>query len=222
MITSHSARREFLQRLGGAAGAAWIGAQWPSVLAAAQHAHQAVKQNSQTYIVLTAAEARELDALTACIIPTDDLPGAREAGVVHFIDQALHTFAKDSVPRYRAGFIELQKLSVQLYPSVPHFSAATEEQQLKIVTALAEKSKPTDLALRASLPSEGGFFDLVRRHTIMGFLVDPEAGGNRDYAGWKVVGRDPDHMFSPPFGFYDKDYPGWQPTNNAASDPNKK
>ena len=29
--------------------------------------------------------------------------------------------------------------------------------------------------------------------------------------GWKAIGRDPDHMFQPPFGFYDKDYPGWEP-----------
>jgi hypothetical protein len=25
-----------------------------------------------------------------------------------------------------------------------------------------------------------------------------------------VVGRDPDHTFSPPYGYYDKNYPGWQ------------
>jgi hypothetical protein len=50
----------------------------------------------------------------------------------------------------------------------------------------------------------------IWQHTILGFLVDPEAGGNREYAGWKVIDRDPAHSFSPPFGYYDKDYPGWQ------------
>ena len=32
------------------------------------------------------------------------------------------------------------------------------------------------------------FFATVRAHTVYGFLCDPSYGGNRDYAGWKVVG----------------------------------
>jgi hypothetical protein len=45
METFHSARRDFLLQLGGAAGAAWISVQWPGILAAAQHAHAAAKAN---------------------------------------------------------------------------------------------------------------------------------------------------------------------------------
>ena len=57
------------------------------------------------------------------------------------------------------------------------------------------------------------FFETVRVHTIVGFLVDPDSGrgGNRDGVGWKLIGRDRDHMFQPPFGYYDKDYSGWHP-----------
>lgn len=44
----------------------------------------------------------------------------------------------------------------------------------------------------AAWPAEGGsapeFFETVRTHTIIGFLADPKYGGNRDHAGWKVVG----------------------------------
>jgi len=62
-------------------------------------------------------------------------------------------------------------------------------------------------------PSASSFFETVRLHTIVGFLIDPDAGrgGNRDGVGWKLIGRDRDHMFRPPFGHYDKDYAGWQP-----------
>jgi len=35
--------------------------------------------------------------------------------------------------------------------------------------------------------------------------------GNRDGVGWRVIDRDREHTFQPPFGDYDKDYPGWQP-----------
>ena len=34
--------------------------------------------------------------------------------------------------------------------------------------------------------------------------------GNRDGAGWKVIGRAREYMFQPPFGYYDKGYPGWE------------
>ena len=32
------------------------------------------------------------------------------------------------------------------------------------------------------------FFVLLRAHVVYGFLSDPSYGGNREYAGWKVVG----------------------------------
>ena len=52
----------------------------------------------------------------------------------------------------------------------------------------------------------------------MGFLIDPDSDkrGNRDGVGWKVIGREREHMFQPPFGYYDKDYPGWQPNPRDA------
>ena len=59
--------------------------------------------------------------------------------------------------------------------------------------------------------SAASFFETLRFHTVVAFLIDPEFGGNRDGVGWKVIGREPDHMFQPPFGYYDKDYAGWQP-----------
>ncbi len=39
----------------------------------------------------------------------------------------------------------------------------------------------------ADLPSPY-FFEMLRVHTMLGFLSDPSYGGNRDYAGWKWVG----------------------------------
>jgi hypothetical protein len=31
-----------------------------------------------------------------------------------------------------------------------------------------------------------------------------------------VIGREREHMFAAPFGYYDKDYPGWQPVATEA------
>ncbi len=67
---------------------------------------------------------------------------------------------------------------------------------------------------------ETPFFLGVRYLTVLGFLADPRYGGNRDSIGWKVVGFDDAHVFEPPFGYYDKDYPGFTPYPKApAADP---
>jgi hypothetical protein len=205
-------RREFLQILSGTAGAAWLAANWPALLSAAEHARQAAKSSDAKLEVFTPEQAREVDALTSRLIPTDDAPGAHEAGVVYFIDRALKTFASDSLPTYQAGLAEIQKRTAEIVPGVSRFSAASVEQQNKILTELfaaAEKHNETRRLNPGPTPND--FLETLRVHTISGFLVIPEAGGNRDYAGWKAIGRDPAHMFSPPFGYYDKDYPGWKP-----------
>ncbi|HEY1469156.1 MAG TPA: gluconate 2-dehydrogenase subunit 3 family protein [Candidatus Acidoferrum sp.] len=204
-------RRDFLLHLGGIAGTAWISAQWPGMVAAAQHAHQAAAAK-QSFEVLTPDQAREVEAIAARIIPTDELPGATEAGVVYFIDHALKTFASDNLPQYQTGLAEVNHLTTQMFPGVKLFSAATAEQQDKILTELsATQLSQTRSRRRNQAPAASGFLQTIWFDTLCGFLIDPEGGGNRDFAGWKVIGRDPAHSFSPPFGYYDKDYPGWQP-----------
>lgn len=207
----NSERRDFLLQLGGIAGTAWISAQWPTMVAAAQHAHQAAA-SKQSFEVLTPEQAKEVAAIAARIIPTDELPGATEAGVVYFIDRALKTFASDALPQYQSGLVDVHRATAQMFPGVNSFSAATPEQQDKVLSALSATQFPqTGSRRRNQAPTASGFFQTIWYHTVCGFLIDPEGGGNRDFVGWKVIGRDPAHSFSPPFGYYDKDYPGWQP-----------
>src|SRR2546429_1379328 len=76
-------RRDFLLRAGTGLSAAWVTANWPAILSAATHAHNAAKAMPPTkYEFFTPEEAAEIEAITARLIPTDDTPGAREAGVV--------------------------------------------------------------------------------------------------------------------------------------------
>ncbi len=215
MKTVNPARRDFLLRIGGAAGAAWITAQWPGMLAAAQHAHAAACANpAPAFEVLTPEQAKEIEAISSLIIPTDELPGAREAGVVYFIDRALQTFAADAKPAYAQGLADLNRMAGEMFPGIDRFSAATPAQQEKLFARLEEESQTGQGTNRRRFSASGvNFADTIWFHTLAGFLVDPEGGGNRDYVGWKVIGRDPAHSFSPPFGFFDKDYPGWQPAS---------
>jgi gluconate 2-dehydrogenase gamma chain len=55
----------------------------------------------------TEPEARALDALLAFIIPTDDTPGAREAGVIHYIDRQLTRRFREHRKTYRDGIAAL-------------------------------------------------------------------------------------------------------------------
>jgi len=204
-------RRSFLLQISGSAAAAWINAQWPAVVAAAQHAHEEVHSKApKKFEVLTAEQARQVQAIASQIIPTDDLPGAREAGVVYFIDRALMTFAADTRPIYEKGIAAVNQLTTTKYPARKTFADAAAEEQQAILTEFVVGSD-----YRAGRPeitpgASDDFFRTIRMHTIFGFLADPSAGGNKDYAGWKVVGRDPSPSFSSPYGYYDKDYPGWQ------------
>jgi gluconate 2-dehydrogenase gamma chain len=223
-------RRQFLSRGVAALGATWSAVHWPAVVAAAEHAHKAAAfPENQKWDFFTPAEAKEVEALASCIIPSDGTPGAREAGVVYFIDRALVTFSIDDQKKYREGLPGIQQRLKELFPDAALFSSATPEQQEAVLESLDEagaKNPPT--RPRANFrPSSSAqpLFEVLRGHTIAGFLIDPEADrrGNRNGVGWTVIGREPQHGFQPPFGYYDKDYPGWQPLSSAtAKDADKK
>jgi gluconate 2-dehydrogenase gamma chain len=224
-------RRKFLSRGIAALGATWTAAHWPSVIAAAEHAHRvALFPEDQKWQFFTPAEAKEVEALSSCIIPSDGTPGAREAGVVYFIDRALITFAIDDQKTYRQGLPEIQKHVHELFPEAASFSAARPEQQEAVLTWLDEvgaHNAPRRPRAGGTASGAQSLFEVLRVHTISGFLIDPEADrkGNRGGVGWAVIGRESGHSFQPPFSAIDRDYPGWHPPASvtaATKDADKK
>jgi len=212
-MNDNLSRRNFLSRGTAAVSAVWISAHWTAIVAAAEHAHQAAKSSAPAkFQFFSPEQAAEIDAITARIIPSDETPGAHEAGVVYFIDRALTTFAVDDQKTYRNGLPQFQARVTELFPKLEKFSSATPEQQDQVLRSLGQHGGGGPRMYRAA-PGAAPFFETVRVHTVLGFLIDPDSGrdGNRDGVGWKLIGRDRDHMFQPPFGHYDKDYAGWQP-----------
>jgi gluconate 2-dehydrogenase gamma chain len=138
--------------------------------------------------VLSREEAAEIEAVAAQIIPADDTPGAREAGVIYFIDRALATFDRDKRETYANGLAELQTKISELFLPATRFSQLSSEQQVEVLKAIEKTT----------------FFTLVRLHTVEGFLSAPRHGGNRGRIGWKALGFDDGFSFEPPFGFYDR------------------
>lgn len=190
-MSKGNSRRSFLIKSVAGLNAAWITAHYHDILAAQEYANKAGQNGKPPQLVFfTEAQAAEIEAMTAQIIPTDDTPGAREARCVYFIDRALSTFAKKSQPAYTKGLEELQAKTKELYPDASKFSALTSEQQIKVLTGI-EKTP---------------FFNMVRTHTIIGFFARPEHGGNHDQAGWKLIGYDPSLNHKAPFGYYDTEF----------------
>lgn len=183
---SSTSRRDFVGALAGV-GAAWIVSDWVAVESALAHATQAVAQQPPpAFAVLSADEAADIEAMAERIIPSDETPGAKEAGVIYFIDRSLQTFNKDQVPFARAGLKDLNKRAAKRKAGARFAQLSTAEQD-----ALLKEIENTP------------FFGGTRFLTIVGMFANPSYGGNRDSAGWKLLGFEPHAAHKPPFGYYD-------------------
>jgi hypothetical protein len=178
-------RRQCLVQVIGGLGAAWLSQ--AGVLAAWQHAHRAASTQPAAFSFFDAGTAAEIEALAAQIFPADETPGAREAGVIHFIDRVLATVDRDKQALYKSGLAEAQAHRRKLFPDSRSIAALSDPQQIELLKAI-EKSE---------------FFELLRIHTLVGMFAHPSWGGNRNQAGWKVIGFEDSHVFQPPFGYYD-------------------
>jgi Gluconate 2-dehydrogenase subunit 3 len=209
-MKNNLSRRNFLSQGCSSLSAVWVSAHFPAMLSAARHARESAQSATPKLEFFTPEQADEIDAITSRIIPSDGTPGAHEAGVVYFIDQALTTFAVEEQVHYREGLPEVAARTKELFPSIEKFSSATPEQQDEILASFDEKMPAQR---RPNRPRAGGqnFFETMRSHTIIAFLLDPDSGGDPNGTGWKVLGRERSHMFQPPFGYYDQNYAGWQP-----------
>jgi hypothetical protein len=188
-------RRQFLFALSKMSASMLLATQWPQIAAAAHHAAEAAAAIAPTFGFLSPGEAADVEAITARILPGGETPGAQEANAAYFIDHALATFFADRAAVFRAGLQEFQGSFRAAYPAETSFASASATEQIAFLTSV-ERSP---------------FFDTVRTLTILGTLSSSRYGGNRENAGWKLMGFEDQHVFNPPFGYYDRDYAGFEP-----------
>jgi gluconate 2-dehydrogenase gamma chain len=159
------------------------------------------------FLFFTPEEAAIVDAFVDRLIPTDDLgPGARDAGVTTFIDRQLTgpygghdwlymqgPFSPTPLPtqglqspltprqQYRHGLAALEAYCKTSF-SGRGFAQLNIDEQEKLLTGM-EKGE-------VMLPnfSSKMLFSAVHSNTLEGFFADPIYGGNRDMAGWKLIG----------------------------------
>jgi hypothetical protein len=156
-----------------------------------------------------------IEAATARIAPgpRDDPaetghPGAREAGVVYYIDELLSALDGPGTPKIFAGgpwsgrpapgpdhmasFIALDPVARIAW----HQRITGWQRQYKRGIASLDKLAGGDFTTAGAAkqdkilatPAVSGFLGVLFEHTIEGLYANPEYGGNRGLAGWRDIG----------------------------------
>jgi hypothetical protein len=189
-------RRSFLLSGGGFLTSVWLAAHWPAIAAAAHHADAVSDVPAAAgFEFFSPADAADVEAIAAQIVPSGATPGAREAHAVYFIDRALATFFAAWAADFRPGLGDFQAKFRAANPNSATFSKSDSGQQ----TAFLKTVERTP------------FFDSVRTLTLLGMFSSPKYGGNYQGSGWRLMGFVDQHAFAPPFGYYDREYTGFVP-----------
>jgi gluconate 2-dehydrogenase gamma chain len=132
------------------------------------------------------AQALIVGAAVSRILPSDELgPGAKETGVVMYIDRYLAGPYGSDRHRYTQGPFETGPVELGYQGKATPREIYAEG--LKGLTGLDRlETAQQDQALQKIESSL--FFSLLQQHTIEGMFCDPVHGGNTDMVGWKLVG----------------------------------
>jgi len=181
-------RRAFLGSVQNSVGKSVILLSAPAIIVACRDAQQA-RLSGAAFQNLNENEAQEFDAIASRILPSTNTPGAREAGVVYFLDNVLDDSRSNEFDLLKDGLQDL-RASASLEFSSSNFFSLTEVQQ--------------DMLLKQR--EDTTFFSTIRYLVIAGMFALPEYGGNKDSVGYDLIGFDDRHSWFSPYGYYDADH----------------
>jgi gluconate 2-dehydrogenase gamma chain len=159
------------------------------------------------YLFFSPAEAIAVDAIVDRLIPTDELgPGAKDSGVTTFIDRQLTgpygghdwlymqgPFSSNPLPtqglqsplvprqQYRLGLAALETYCKANFGGKSFVQLSGDEKDKLLAGMEKGDVKFENFSSRM-------LFNAVYANTMEGFFADPIYGGNRDMAGWKLIG----------------------------------
>jgi gluconate 2-dehydrogenase gamma chain len=156
-------------------------------------------------------QARTVEAIAERIIPANGADaGAKQAGVVYYIDRTITGFSTGLQRVYRLGLRELESYCDREHSA--RFVNLTAEQQDNILRkflgnetgggaighpaglvqpaaeGLDRDDEGSGIRGEANLEVLRFFFAVIREHTVEGYFCDPIYGGNREAVGWRLVG----------------------------------
>ena len=186
-----ASRREFLARAAvsagavagaGLAGGAAAGSQEQHNDPGAPAAVQPRSAGQEHGTFFNHDEAATIAAFTERLMPgAPGKPGARDAGVLNYIDLALAGAYADLQEFYRRGLAQLEAHCRKIHnESFVRLAAARQDD---VIRTLEEGT-----AEAFTWPTAQEFFNTIRTHTMEGMFADPIYGGNKEFAGWRLVG----------------------------------
>jgi len=194
MSENNETRRKFLVRAAVGAGAVASAGLVPDALAQKHEPHMAGQPahadapgmshegGEHRGAFFNAADTETVAAITERIMPdAPGKPGARETGVVNYIDLALAGAYSDQQDFYRRGLASLDAYCRKANGAP--FARLGAAKQDQVLIAL-EEGKANDF----TWPTSQEFFNVVRVHTMEGMFADPLYGGNKNFSGWRLVG----------------------------------
>lgn len=136
----------------------------------------------EALLVFTATEARTATAMFERLFPADERgPGARDIGVVEYVDRALDGFDQQLATAYKV----LLAVFNDAADTDGGFAELTPERQDELIEAFAAGR----LTSPFGTDEQKALFEQVRAHLQEGLFADPIYGGNRDASGWKLLGH---------------------------------
>jgi gluconate 2-dehydrogenase gamma chain len=145
----------------------------------------------------TPQEFKTIDVLTELIIPRDESPGARDAGVSEFVDFMVSQDEDLQYP-FRTGLTWLDTFATEKYGS--DFSALGGNEQESLLKKLAYRNQHSPLEEQGQ-----EFFKRIREYTVLGYYTSRVGLEQLDYPGLKFYRAspecphtdDPEHLHLP-------------------------
>jgi gluconate 2-dehydrogenase gamma chain len=186
MARDNESRRAFLKGAVAGAGASAVATLAP---AANAQTHQMPRASTEALAhgerhgaFFNDEQAATVAAFAERLMPgAPGKPGATEANVINYIDLALAGAYSDLQDFYRRGLAALEDHCCRLHAKP--FAQLNDAQKDEVVTAMVDGN-----ASGFTWPTSVAFFNTVRTHTMEGMFADPVYGGNKDFAGWRLVG----------------------------------
>ena len=162
-------RRDFLKAAGGTVAIASLPAMGATV-------QRSLASGCKFF---TVPQAALVESIAEQMIPADDTPGGKAAGVVFYIDGVLAgPYGKFYRTSYEEGLAMIDATSQKQFGG--GFASVGSEHRAAILEAVQSGHSRRE--------SRHEFFGLLWRHVMEGYYGDPEHGGNRDGASWKMIG----------------------------------
>jgi gluconate 2-dehydrogenase gamma chain len=130
--------------------------------------------------VLDARTTAALSAFANRIIPADDnSPAATDCGVITYINRSLAEWNQADVVLITEGLQNLDAAAIARFSQ--NFVQLSAQQQDELMLAM-------EAGTLENFADARQVFNRLHRLTLEGMFSDPYYGGNRNYAGWDLIG----------------------------------